>query len=162
MRSFPIHIASHRLVRAFVTSLPVLALVPTLCAPASAEGANPATARVYERLLARFDANLDGRLQVSELPPALQQRLASADSDHDGSLTPDELHAFGVSWRAARFARQDKNGDGKLVPSEVGAARWEWLKVADADHDGAATLDEIERAIAAGVLQRISPEEDED
>jgi len=107
---------------------------------------------VYQHLLDRFDANHDGRLQTSELPASLRERLGPADTDHDGVLTPQELHAFGVQRRAARFAKADKNGDGKLEPSEVGATRWEHLKVADADGDGKVTLDEIERAIESGTL----------
>jgi Ca2+-binding EF-hand superfamily protein len=143
-------------VRALVISLPVLAVAGASADRALADGgATPATARVYKQLLERFDANHDGRLQTSELP-----RLAPADTDHDGVISPDELHAFGVARRAARFARADKNGDGKLVPDEVGSARWEHLKVADANGDGAVTLEEIESAVASGKLQRMSEEED--
>jgi hypothetical protein len=143
-------------VRALVISLPALAVAGVYSDGALADGgATPATARVYKQLLERFDANHDGRLQTSELP-----RLAVADTDHDGVISPDELHAFGVARRAARFARADKNGDGKLVPDEVGAARWEHLKVADANADGAVTLEEIESAVASGKLQRMSDEED--
>jgi hypothetical protein len=141
--------------RAVLIALPVVALAGAYSVDAAAEdqGPTPATARAYQRLLDRFDANHDGLLQTSELPPPLLERLGAADANHDGLITPQELHTFGVARRAARFAHADKNGDGKLEPSEVGAARWDYLKVADANHDGAVTLDEIERAVASGALR---------
>ena len=46
------------------------------------------------------------------------------------------------------------------MPAEVGAAHWERLKVADANGDGAVTLDEIERAVAAGTLRSLSADDD--
>jgi hypothetical protein len=133
-----------------------LAGLTALSATAAADdsGRSPATTRAYNRLLARFDANHDGVLQVTELPDPLRERLGRADADRDGVISVAELHAYGVARRAERFARADANGDGKLTASEVGAARWDWLKVADADGDGAVTLAEIERAVAAGTLRR--------
>jgi Ca2+-binding EF-hand superfamily protein len=149
------------------SSLSILAFVPvflaldTVCSLASADdqGPTPATARAYARLLQRFDSNRDGLLQTTELPAPLDRRLGAADSDHDGVITPEELHRYGVQRRAARFARADKNADGKLDPSEVGADRWDYLKVADADGNGTLTLDEIERAVASGTLHGMSAEE---
>ncbi len=151
------------LVRALATALPVFAVAGSYSAPVLAgdQGPTPATARVYQHLLERFDANHDGVVQTSELPAPVQQRLGGADADHDGTITPEELHSFGVARRAARFARADRNGNGKLEPSEVGAARWEHLKVADANADGAVTLDEIERAVASGTLHGMSAEEND-
>jgi Ca2+-binding EF-hand superfamily protein len=149
-------------VRALLTTLPVLAVGGGYSAAAMAadNGPTPATARVYQHLLERFDANHDGLLQTSELPPAVQQRLGAADADHNGVITPEELHSFGVARRAARFARADKNADGKLVPAEVGPVKWDYLKVADANGDGAVTLDEIDRAVASGTLRGESAEND--
>jgi len=140
-------------IRSLIVSLPVLCVSATRSSDVRADdGPTAATVRVYQRLLDHFDANHDGRLQTSELPAALRERLGPADTDHDGVITPQELHTFGVQRRAARFAKADKNGDGKLEPSEVGTARWDHLKVADADGDGKVTLDEIERAIESGTL----------
>jgi hypothetical protein len=141
---------------AIAFSLSLAAGLTGLAATAAADdsGPTPATSRAYNRLLERFDANHDGILQVAELPERMRARLGRADADHDGVITVAELHAYGVARRAERFARADKNGDGKLAASEVGAARWEWLKVADADGDNAVTLAEIERAVAAGTLRR--------
>jgi Ca2+-binding EF-hand superfamily protein len=147
-------------IRALIVALPVLCVSVTRASEVRADdGPTTATARVYQRLLDHFDANHDGRLQTSELPGALRERLGQADGDHDGVITIQELHTFGVQRRAARFAKADKNGDGKLEPSEVGAARWKHLEVADADGDGKVTLEEIERAIANGTLT--SPVDDD-
>ena len=45
-------------------------------------------------LFARADANENGVLTEDELPPSLWDRLSSADTDGDGSITLDELAAF--------------------------------------------------------------------
>ena len=147
--------------RALTIALPVLSVACASAATAAADdhGPTPATARAYQHLLDRFDANHDGLVQTVELPAFLQQRLGAADANQDGVITPEELYSYGVARRAARFAAADKNGDGKLVASEVGAVRWDYIKVADVDGDGAVTLDEIERAIAAGTLHGLSAEE---
>lgn len=144
-----------------IVALPLLGVAGTSKVSAAADdyGPSPATARVYQHLLDRFDADHDGLVQVAELPPLVRRRLGAADADHDGLITPEELHAYGVERRAARFARADKNADGKLEPSEVGTARWEYLKVADANADGQVTLDEIERAVSSGTLRGMSAEE---
>lgn len=46
------------------------------------------------RRLARFDANGDGQVQVSELPERMQQRVSGADANRDGVLSADEMRAF--------------------------------------------------------------------
>ena len=114
---------------------------------------------MYQRLLDHFDANHDGLLQTSELPAVVQERLGAADADRNGVITPAELHTYGVARRAERFAHADRNADGKIDPSEVRPVFWDYLKVADADRDGAVTLDEIERAVASGTLRGMTAEE---
>ena len=109
-------------------------------------GHNPA------RLIQRFDANKDGKLQVSELPAALGTRLAKADANADGVLTVDELTAHAAQVKAARFAAADKNKDGALDASEVSAQRWTRIQVADANKDGKVTQAELDAARASGAL----------
>ena len=53
-------------------------------------------------MVARFDANHDGALQVGELPERMAARLGAADTDHNGVITTDELTAFHTAQRAAR------------------------------------------------------------
>lgn len=52
---------------------------------------------------ARFDANGDGQVQVNELPERMQQRVAGADANRDGVLSPEETHAFFEARRAERM-----------------------------------------------------------
>ena len=104
------------------------------------------------RLIQRFDANKDGKLQVSELPDRLRERLAKADTNSDGVLTAAELTAHAAQMRQARFAAADKNKDGALDASEVGAERWARIQVADANKDGKVTQAELDAARASGAL----------
>jgi Ca2+-binding EF-hand superfamily protein len=126
------------------------------------------------RMIERFDRNGDGRLEVSELPPHMQERLAAADTNHDGVLSPEELHAHFEARRAEwlarvdanhdgvispeeraaarearineRFARMDTNGDGAVTEAEVGPERWARVSRADANGDGRVTRDELAAA----------------
>jgi Ca2+-binding EF-hand superfamily protein len=105
-----------------------------------------------EQLIARFDQNGDGQLQVSELPPRAQERIGKADADGNGVITNDEL-VKGIQRRMAeRFAKTDANGDGKLTQTEVGEQRWSRMSKADADGDGAVTEEELRRAHEQGKL----------
>ena len=45
------------------------------------------------RMVARFDANGDGRTTLDELPPRVRERVAPADADRDGAITAQELTA---------------------------------------------------------------------
>lgn len=104
------------------------------------------------RLILRFDANKDGKLQISELPEARRARLAKADANADGVLTVAELTAHAAQVRQARFAAADKNKDGALDASEVGAERWARIQVADANKDGKVTQAELDQARASGAM----------
>ena len=106
------------------------------------------------RFLQHFDKNGDGKVQVSELPEHMQQKLAAADTDKDGVLSTEELHAFRSQMKAAKFAKADKNGDGALDQTEVTAERWSRIQAADANKDGKVTKAELEQARATGVLPR--------
>ncbi len=52
------------------------------------------------RMIQRFDANGDGALQVSEMPPRMQEHMADADADHNGAITEAELSAAIARRRA--------------------------------------------------------------
>lgn len=54
------------------------------------------------RMMERLDANGDGKLQVSELPERMRERMAQADVNHDGVLSDQEMEALGESWRERR------------------------------------------------------------
>jgi EF hand len=105
------------------------------------------------RMIQRFDANGDGALQVSELPPPMQARIAEADANHDGVLAVDEITAHRAARRAGRFAHIDTNHDGAVTADEVGPERWAHLSAADADHDNRVTQAELETAFESGALR---------
>jgi EF hand len=104
-------------------------------------------------LVARLDANKDGKLQLTELPERMRERLATADTDKDGVLSVAELTSHHARAKQERFARADKNGDGALQASEVGDRKWDRIEVADANKDGKVTFAEVDAARAAGVLR---------
>lgn len=58
------------------------------------------------RMIQRFDQNGDGSLQVAELPPRMQQRLGTADTNGDGVIAADELTASMERHRAERMAQE--------------------------------------------------------
>jgi hypothetical protein len=131
-------------------------------------------------LVKRFDKNADGKLELSELPDRMKQRLAPADTNGDGVLTAEELTAHRDGKKAARkaamdtdhngevsqnerdafrtekqkqhFAKMDKDGNGQISQTEAGR-RWSRLSVADTDRSGTVTYAEMSRAIASGTLK---------
>ena len=104
------------------------------------------------RFTERMDRNVDGRVEVSELPPRVAERLGAADANRDGVLSVPEITAHMEAQRAARFARMDSNSDGAVTANEVGP-RWEHLQVADADHNGRVSAAELQQARASGALR---------
>lgn len=104
------------------------------------------------RFLQRFDKNGDGKIELSELSPKMQQRLASADTNKDGVISDNELDAYRASERTAKFEKKDKDHDGALESNEVSPQRWARIQVADTNHDGKITETELDQAIGAGKI----------
>jgi Ca2+-binding EF-hand superfamily protein len=123
------------------------------------------------RQFERHDANGDGRLAQSEVPEFVWEHLSVADADHDGNVTREEVQAARQSGKLQPprgmagppgprgkpggrvFERFDGNGDGRLQQSEVPEFVWQHLSVADADHDGSVTREEVQAAHQSGKLQ---------
>lgn len=99
------------------------------------------------RMVARFDANHDGRTTLDELPPRMRERVQAADTNGDGAITAEEMQAHMQTRRAERFRRHDTNGDGAITADEAGE-RWERLRRADANSDGRVTAEELQGAFA--------------
>lgn len=97
----------------------------------------------------RLDQNGDGKIEISELPEKMRERLAGADTNKDGVLSKDELEAHRRAHMQEKFARLDTNKDGALSESEVPSRFWERLKKADQNNDGKVTPDEMRTAWAA-------------
>jgi Ca2+-binding EF-hand superfamily protein len=130
----------------------------------------------------RLDADGDGRVAIADLPEHARTRLAAADTNHDGFITRDEIHAMRqgkfaqmkaeadtnhdgtvsdeerraarVHFVEARLLKHDTNGDHALTPDEVSADKWERIKKADSNGDGRVTSDEIAAAAENGTLGR--------
>lgn len=58
------------------------------------------------RMLARADADKDGRVSLAEATTPALQRFDRADADHDGTLTPEERKAARETMRAQWKQRQ--------------------------------------------------------
>ena len=125
-----------------------------LAAESAANGAGNAARAPHDpaRFLRRFDQNGNGALEIAELPERMQSRLGAADTNHDGTLAPEEMSAFREARKAEHFARMDANHDGAITADEAGAQRWTFLARADGDHDGRVTRPEMDQAHAAGML----------
>ena len=108
----------------------------------------------------QMDRNGDGVLSKEDRPqgqdgPAtggehggLGQLLKSADANHDGKVTYDELKAVAPKMTQERFNSLDTNRDGVLTSDDKpamdgGGNRAEMLKKADANHDGKISFDEL-------------------
>lgn len=128
-----------------------LALMVTSSFAFAQAAPSPAGRHDPAAMIQRFDANKDGKLQVTELPDRLRTKLASADTNKDGVLAVDEIKAFRAAQVKAHFARADRNGDGAIDASEAGQ-RWARIQPADANKDGKVTLTELEAAHAAGLI----------
>jgi len=141
-------IVGSRVVGAFATLALMVAssLAFAQSAPAAAAPHHDPAAMVQ-----RFDANKDGKLQVTELPDRLRTKLVSADTNKDGVLSVDEIKAFRAAQVQAHFARADKNSDGSIDASEAGQ-HWARIQVADGNKDGKVTLPELQAAHAAGLM----------
>jgi Ca2+-binding EF-hand superfamily protein len=163
------------------TLISTLAALSLSALPAVAhEGKEGRGHRDPAALVKHFDKNGDGKLQLTELPDRMKQRLAPADTNGDGVLAVEELTAHRDARKAARkaamdadhngevsqtereafrtekqkehFAKMDKDGNGQISPAEAGR-RWSRLSVADADGSGTITYAELSQAIATGKIK---------
>ena len=75
----------------------------------------------------RADADGDQRISQAEFVGARVARLAAADANSDGSVTPDEMRAAAQARHAqradARFERLDADNDGSISKAEFEARR---------------------------------------
>lgn len=101
------------------------ALIASTAAPAFAaqgKGDGPRHGPRIERLMERFDANQDGAVMLDEVSAHRLAMFESADSDNSGSLSQDELKAFGDMRNQNREERRaegkemkDGDRDGKMA-----------------------------------------------
>lgn len=106
----------------------VAALIAAVAGGLAFARAEPAAAGAQDRpARVRADADGDQRLSQAEFVQARVDRLAVADADRDGSVTPAEFQAAGEARRAERaalrFDRMDADDDGSVTRAEFDAAR---------------------------------------
>ncbi|WP_339764182.1 EF-hand domain-containing protein [uncultured Hoeflea sp.] len=94
------------------------ALIASTAAPAFAaqgkgDGSRHGGPRI-ERLMERFDTNQDGAVMLDEVSAHRQSMFESADTDNSGSLSQDELKAFGDMRKEMRDQnREERRAEGK-------------------------------------------------
>ncbi len=116
---------------ALVASLSLLTGAAGIAA-AHGGGDGGGTGNHKAELLAKYDANGDGKLDDAEkakMKADFQakravrkaERLAKFDTNKDGKLEPAERQAMRAERSAERFAKLDTNGDGMLSKDEFAA-----------------------------------------
>jgi Ca2+-binding EF-hand superfamily protein len=93
------------------------------------------------------------RVTLNTLSPRMQARFQSADANHDGDLSPQELAGYFSRRVRERFQKLDTNGDGRLDTNEL--AGHERVAASDRDGDGAVSLQEFTAAHDARWLTTI-------
>ncbi|MCY0093227.1 hypothetical protein [Hoeflea ulvae] len=92
------------------------ALIASVAAPAlaaSQRGDHERGPRI-ERLMERFDTNKDGAVDLDEVSAHRQSMFESADTENSGSLSQDELKAFGDMRKEMRDQnREERRADRK-------------------------------------------------
>jgi len=158
-----------------VAGLLLLAVAPAMAQPpqgARGQGGPHGKARPSpEALFDRFDKNDNGKLSADELPERIAEKLIEhADADGDGAVTLEELEAARPERpggpggprgrggpggpRGGRLAPEDliekfdENGSTELTENEVPERLWERLSKADANGNGAVTLEELKETRA--------------
>ena len=90
--------------------------------------------------LGRIDKDGNGSISRDEAPPRLAQHFDRLDTNHDGSIDPQELAAVRKGMQARLV---DADGDGKVTAAEHAAFVDKMFKMMDADGDGAITEAEL-------------------
>ena len=103
--------------------------------------------------LKRLDTDGDGKISRAEAQaaPRLAQNFDAIDTNHDGFLTKEELHAYAQQQRQAHWSRIDTDGDGKISRAEAQANAprlFEHFDQIDTNGDGYITPEELHAAFA--------------
>jgi Ca2+-binding EF-hand superfamily protein len=134
---------------------------------------NPGQNAAAEQMMAQFDRNGDGQLTANEVPPQVQQMLATADTNNNKAIDRQELAAAmqnlpnlgnnnvggggpvpGVSGATEQMTgrvmkQYDQNNDGTLSPGELPPQmRRAIQKTDDLDGDGSLSSAELQAAMA--------------
>jgi Ca2+-binding EF-hand superfamily protein len=149
-----------------LASVPALAQNPSKpTRPGLAPAANQAPGP-YADLFINLDANADQVIDRDEVPerglPAFDRLLARADANADGKLDVAELRALAEKIRPltqagqARFQALDRNRDGSISREEFTGQPQLFDRI-DADRDGSISPEEARKAFLAGFGPRPAP-----
>jgi hypothetical protein len=115
--------------------------------PPPGPGGLPAETAANIGALMRLDVNGDGLLDRAEVDSGLQREYAAADTNRDGRLSADETGDENARrWRAdgpAATPLIDWNQDGTVDFVEFANATRGLFDMADSDHNGALSADEL-------------------
>ncbi len=107
------------------------------------------TKHMAERF-ASLDTDGNGTLSLSEVPPFMADRFETVDANGDGAVTAEEMKAAHEALkmgpkgdRGPRVLRMDADNDGKVTAAEFEQKHAGWFERADANKDGAVTLEEL-------------------
>ena len=106
---------------------------------------------MVRRFVERRDADGDGKLSRSELPPQIADRFDAMDANGDGSLSGEEIGRGRQLGRQQPFGRQilmfwekaDTDKDGSLDPNEYAAVHKMIFSRMDTDGDAKLTREEF-------------------
>ena len=101
-----------------------------------------------EEVMATADKNHDGRIDLEEFNQRLTEVFFFADTDKDGKLSWEEIHAVVVDADPQRFKAADSDGDGKLSLFEFLYALDVDFIQADKNHDGVLDVEEVAAMLA--------------
>ena len=111
-------------------------------------GQTDMAAEMVKTLMA-FDANGDGKLSKSELPERFQGLFDRADANHDGFLTPEEIHTMAAA-QAAPTGGPEGRGEREGGRGEMNFIRMDPILAAvDANGDGVISAEELRGSAAA-------------
>jgi len=123
---------------ATLRSVAVAALIATPLLPATA--ATDTTPNDQSRVISGIDTNHDGTVSLDEAKAAALKKFDALDTDKEGTLDVSELTGI-LSPEAVKKADRDK--DLTLDKAEFLALVEVMFRLADHDHDGTLTAEEL-------------------
>ncbi len=132
---------SHTTARRILMAIMTVAL---LAIPVFAVSATPTD---WKERFRAYDKNGDGRIDREEFQQWITESFYFRDTGRKGYLTADDLRGVVAPATLAALTRKT---DGRLTLPELLNAAFRDFELADVDHDGSLTMEEIDRYIHAG------------